>query len=736
MRLRRVGLSDLWLAAAAFLIPCAFSWGLLGDDLLVGPPAGFVLGVASLGLLPFPGYPLYLLAAKVLTALLPAASLIWRLNFISLFFGGLTSLLIYLTARRLRYTAAVSLTASLTLAFSPFFWRESLLASPNTFGFFLVCLLFYHTLGFFFLPSQRLSSRRLFAWGALAGFAGGLAPTLAVWVLPLWILGPIIVRGRAPQQRGLVFPAVVGSLLGFLLPYLYLPWRLLAPAAIVNTDMVPQFSELIQMHSLPLILNWLKWFVTDGPRQAAQIPVPLGANLLHFLRQYPFLVLGVIALGLFLNLRRLLYQKSKSLAPDKNRPGRLLAGGLPFIALGGALLLFPHSGIALLLTLSLGGVFWSLEALEYCYTKLGYPESAASRISSGRPTWFGWLVLVLIPLLAFLQSYPALRHHVPRAQAPASNLAMAREFFTRLPEGGVLLFPAFSLAYPFVYLQRVEKLRPDVLVQPFSNLWPGRGYGGRAGLEILGRSGRERLSRRWHYLRYWMQGLRTELTTGQTIYFLTRPLPVTQAMDVFLQNFEVAPTGRILNFRNRLNRWQSLTVMDVRVFPAEQEILPPSAETSPRAEFGQRLRLLAARPERATVPRAGFAILQLSLTWQGLAVLPGEKLQLVFWITPADTAREDLHEEKNLLWQTRRSLRRPGRPPRAGSRAVFTEEYQLALPQALHAGPYLVWLAVTPAAGRPLAAGYQAGRPFYLEPIITFWVEGRPYPGSTAVPRK
>src|SRR5689334_12351952 len=93
--------------------------------IFVGDSGELVTAVDRLGI-PHPtGYPLYVLAGKLWTLLLPAGSIAWRMSLFSAVTAGTTVAALALLGRRLGAGPVAAATGALLLATSPSFWGEA-----------------------------------------------------------------------------------------------------------------------------------------------------------------------------------------------------------------------------------------------------------------------------------------------------------------------------------------------------------------------------------------------------------------------------------------------------------------------------------------------------------------------------------------------------------------------------------------------------------------------------------
>ncbi len=566
---------DLGLAIAAFLLPLLVSLPLLGNDLIGGEYAEFVLGAASLGIVHCPGYPLYLLSAKFLGWLAPWGTDIWRMNFAGLVFGSCSSLIIYLTGRRLRFPLLVSLAAAWALFFSPFIWQAALLSHHFTFHLMLLCLCLYLTLGIISSPFRPHSQNRWTIWAFLCGITGGQYPPLLTWAMTAFVLGLAIGLPRHPAKKINFVWIFTCLVLGILLPYTYLPLRLPASGAFLNTDFAFHFAELRQNFSPVKLGSWLFWYVTAG-YQKYFVDKPLGSSLfqvgqalISFVRNYSFLGLVIMLWGLLLNVRYVFFRRPKRSHDSLDNPSRLIVMLLPLFALGGGALLFSGHTAAFHLGLCLAGGYWTLSGLNYCYYQLGRRSERSSKFLSSRATVFGLIVVLLVPLFSLLQTYSQLRAQVRMASAENSNLFQMHNFIQSLPPQAILVYPHADLGYVAAYLQAREKIRPDILLAPFSRLWPNIPYAVYPPSSRFTSLPSFSLAYRLDFTRYWVKGLASRLSPAQPAYLLSRPLGPRVSLDYLAQTFELTEAYPPLQIWLHPGESSSLSIYRIRPRSAE-----------------------------------------------------------------------------------------------------------------------------------------------------------------------
>lgn len=683
---------DLWMAATVFFLPLLASLPFLGADPQTGDYAGFALGAKTLGVLPPPGYPLYLLVAHFDLRLPGWGSDLWRLNALGAFCTSLGSLLLYLCARRMRFFPAVAGAASLAFAFSPFIWRGSFPPSPYAFHFFLLALCLWLTLHLFREGDAPPSAALLLVWGCLCGLTGGQEPSLLAWTGPALILGLTLGLPRRRTRSVHYAAALAGFACGLILPYLYLPLRVFAPGAFIDTQFVPQFSELRQLSSLSPALSWMSWYLTIGAQLVHLTGPGLDAALRDFFSAFPFIGLALLAFGGFLNLLDLLFERPRFQAAAADSLARLAAGSLPLIALPALFLLWPRATPQLELSLSLTFFLWGLAAFEYAYLELGNPNDLGDK--PVHPTGFGYLFLLIVPLLIYWHSFPDFRSQFRRPAAPGLTLSRTRADLQRLPPGGTVIFLDNRLSYPFHYLRLSERLRPDALLLSGFDPWPKRGYSGRQSMEIFRDSWREALRRRRNFAEYWNQSLSSELAEGRTVFWLAQPQLESARIAEFLTEFDLAAEPEAAN-RDRTGPGGFPALARVQPAPAAHLLAaaPPAA-----AVFDHSLGLLSARILEPVEPAGRLAVLRFALSWQASRPLAADAYRVKFRIAPLSS---EARRAMNRPWRAERRLLRVRGAERLPAQP-FEETYQLLAPVSLPAGRYRLQVSVVDAANRPL----------------------------------
>jgi hypothetical protein len=182
----------------------------------------FQLVTYKLGIAHPTGYPLYTLLGKLFT-LLPIGDVAYRVNLMSATFGALTVALLYgALALLLPYRLPAALGA-LTLAVSPVFWSQSLVAEVYTLNSAFVALLLFLLLRWQREVERGQGERGLEALALTYGLSLTHHRTMLLWAPAIFAF--IWMVDKRPFERG---REVAKYLLLFLAPlslYLYLPLR-------------------------------------------------------------------------------------------------------------------------------------------------------------------------------------------------------------------------------------------------------------------------------------------------------------------------------------------------------------------------------------------------------------------------------------------------------------------------------------------------------------------------------
>ena len=290
---------DGLLAAGVFAAALTLYVRTLATTLLLGDTGEYQVLADTLGLAHGPGYPIYLLMAKLVTLLVPVGDIAYRVNLFSAIMGSLALALIYLIGRTLGGRRAAALVGPVALGISQLFWWHAVIAetyNPACAMLSLILLLL--------VLWRKTGNAWLLFW---AGLAGGLSVGVHYTVL---MAGPAALLYLALSARRKVdwLRAAGGTLLGLaicLVCYFamdaYNP-----PSSFTNSVLAPNLSVMDttpQQFASPV---GRVWYLVSGRQFQGQLfslprsRVEKNLNLYFKTTQkmFPPLVFGLAGLGL------------------------------------------------------------------------------------------------------------------------------------------------------------------------------------------------------------------------------------------------------------------------------------------------------------------------------------------------------------------------------------------------------------------------------------------------------
>jgi hypothetical protein len=249
-----------------------------------------------------PGYLLYVGLGRLLNASLGDPTLAYVA--LAMLFSAGSTFVLYALARRL-YDRATALVAASLLAVSPLFWfygSVGLTYAGEAFAASVVAWFAYASLG---------GGVRQLYWGALAlGLTGGVRQSVLLLLLPLWI-GCALLGVRGWRPRALAAGILVGSVLAWLVPMVWLsggPTAYLAastqlygsvviPTSVLGGSlevMLAQVRYLLEStavglgplglvsHALPVYLRRMGWRAPELFLLGWMLPAGIFYTLVHF----------------------------------------------------------------------------------------------------------------------------------------------------------------------------------------------------------------------------------------------------------------------------------------------------------------------------------------------------------------------------------------------------------------------------------------------------------------------
>jgi len=402
-----------------------------------GDSGELVTAAATLGV-PHPtGFPLYLLAGKLFSLIVPFGDVAFRLNLLSALCGALAAAAVFFLVRALGQYKSLAVCAALFTGFLPTMWDHATEAKV-----YAMASLFIAVALALAIQAAWRNDRRS---AMLAFLAGGLAAAVhfsGLLVLPALVLVLFGAERRFLRSRSL-WPLCALMFVLPLLLYLYIPLRAAAGPELnwSRPDTLERFLFYISQG------QWSYKEFTRTPYQywlairralglfgaefsaAGTLLAAVGAWVLWHRRR--FVLLGFAALAL-LNLAMVAAYGN---VDDLHLMYRYL---------------FP-AYIAGAACLALGAQYVAGLAAHALVTE--------RRLSLPLFTGLVWVVVLAAPAVRGLLLYPM---QDKSGTAPAAD--HARNLLATMPEGSHLVAFHYLDLFPLLYLTRVEEIRPDVVL--------------------------------------------------------------------------------------------------------------------------------------------------------------------------------------------------------------------------------------------------------------------------------
>ncbi len=212
----------------SFSVPLAVYLMTMEKKLVGGDTSWFAIQVPAMEVLAPTGYPAFSIFGK-LFSVLPVRDIAFRLNLMSVFFGALTILFLFLAINRLVKNEIISLASSLTFAFLISFWSIANRFEMDTINSFFIALILFAA----FLYKDKRSRKYLYFCFAALGLCLTDHP-IALFVMPAFLLYVIIINPGIFKSA----KAVLLSILFFILPlsfYAFIPIRSMQGYGPVNS---------------------------------------------------------------------------------------------------------------------------------------------------------------------------------------------------------------------------------------------------------------------------------------------------------------------------------------------------------------------------------------------------------------------------------------------------------------------------------------------------------------------
>ncbi len=404
----------------------------------------FQLVCYELGIAHPTGYPLYTLLGKLFT-FIPLGDVAYGVNLMSAFFAAVTVALLYLVARRIARRPPAVL-AALSLAFSPVFWSQAIIAEVYTLNSAFVALLLYLMLKWEAGGKRQAASAspQPAPCFLLAAFLYGLSLThhrSMILLAPAMALFVWSVERRAFRDLRLIAKLALLFLVPLLL-YLYIPIRGLSTTSLDGTyrNTLAGFINQVTASSYGA-------FITENPLDQARPP---SFYLDLFRAQFGWMGLGLGLVGAMASLSR----RSKAFALLGMAFAAYVTFGLVYRVADIQVFFIPAF---LIYTL------WIGIGLDSLWAILTSKRLRAPRFFAASHYLLPALLCPLVAL-AFIQPLFILKdnyHAIDLSQRWAVH-DYGEDMLSQIPQGATVIGILGEMTL-LRYFQRTEGLRPDVI---------------------------------------------------------------------------------------------------------------------------------------------------------------------------------------------------------------------------------------------------------------------------------
>ena len=398
-------------------------------DIVVGDSPELITAAVTLGVAHAPGYPLFTILGH-LFSLVPFGSLPFRVNLLSAVCNALTIGLVYFSAFRLTRSQLAAAVAALLLAVNPTFWEWSLAAEVFPLNNLLAAVLILLLVTWHEHPERSVLLIAAF-------FVAGLALTnhqTIVLLAPAFCF--VLWQRRSFLRPRLLAIGVIAFVTG-LVPYGYIPWAS-AHHPVHNWGNVSSFHDFVGLITRR----------SYGSSRLISTPGYTGGSPLARL-----VALGVsfgpvtgllIILGAIQVFRRLRWYFWFSVtAFIFAGPFFIWITGLNLATAPSALFVLQRFFLLSQVALAPLIAFGVLALAEFVARSTGSSPSFAVRVAAAT-----CLAAVVISVATDYRRIDQSRNFIARH--------FAEDVFNTVPPGSILLVSGDGLAFPLMYLQKVE----------------------------------------------------------------------------------------------------------------------------------------------------------------------------------------------------------------------------------------------------------------------------------------
>jgi hypothetical protein len=434
--------SELVIVAGLFIIALGVYIRTMCPSVFSGDSAEMTVAAYYLGIMHPPGHPTFLLIGKLFT-MLPFGDVAYRLNFMSGFFAAITVAGVYLICRQLLRSHVAGIVAALLLAFSYFFWAESVIAEVYTLNtaFFVVLVLML------FVWQKRQSEWLLLATAFVYGVSIG-SHICSVLFAPGFLA--FLIVNRHPKQN--LFKSIAGMIPCFVLGcavFLYLPIRFQSGA--LNLNGWFDINGVYQAAADLTTIEGLRWYLSGQMFEQMMFAYDLPAFLGELVHYIGWLWQSFVGIGIVIGVVGLFKQV-------RDYPKQAIWLGLLFIC---PFLFYVDYGALdkdtmFLVTYAVWSI-WIGFGVDAILDQIKTVSSVAVR---NRATLvpFAQLCLLIVPLLALCVNFKYVD------LSGDSRVSVRETGILHNAEQNAIILTTWSEIQALNYFQKVEGLRQDVLV--------------------------------------------------------------------------------------------------------------------------------------------------------------------------------------------------------------------------------------------------------------------------------
>ena len=403
----------------------------------------FLMGIKAMGNVHGPGYPLYLMTAKLFSWLVPFGSLAFRVSLYTGLLASVTACLVYWIVYRLTHSRIGGVAAGLAFAFSYTFFYQSVIPETYSLSTLLLAIMIIMALRW-----ERMlhAGRKESADNALCIFALALGLGLANHFSVLFILPAFFFFAVDTNWREAFAPRNLVRMIAFfaigLLPYLYIPVAAFRGPAYNYGDpstLIRWFHHMTAYYQRGGLFGYPYRF----------LPGRLGRYFSSLTTEFPYFW-WLVPLGFLASLGK----------RNKKYPVFLL-----FLFLLALLPVMTYAQIEPVLRAHFYNESYMIVSLWIGFG-VAFLVWLVRRVFERADRLVEYAAIAAVSCIALLCPLSALVIHYDKVDKSDYTYArdMARDMLTTADRDGVIIVDDDNVIFPLMYTQVDEKLRTDVRV--------------------------------------------------------------------------------------------------------------------------------------------------------------------------------------------------------------------------------------------------------------------------------